>query len=202
VQEAVLSNQVILIGASTGGTTAVERVLSGLSRTGPGVVVALHLPGRVSAQFARRLNDSLPLHVKEAEDGDRLLCGTVLLGSSRCHLVLRKYSTGFRVRLIAGAATDRVRPSINRLFNSAADCAGEEAMGIILTGMGDDGASGLLKMRQAGALTVAEDESSAVVFGMPKAAQALGAAARVLPLQQIHSAIVDFAGRRAWARDR
>jgi two-component system chemotaxis response regulator CheB len=186
------SDLLIAVGASTGGTGAVEYIISHLNRNMPAVVVAIHLPARFTAPFARRLDSFLPLRVKEAEQHETLCNGIVYITPGAHHIKIQKSHRGYIVQLSPRKEEDQYAPDIDLFFESVARCAGEKAMGIVLTGMGDSGAKGLLKMRQAGAMTVAEDESSAVVFGMPKAAQSLGAAWRVLPLQKMRSAIIDF----------
>ena len=186
------SHLLIAVGASTGGTSAVEYIITHLNRNMPAVLVAIHLPARFTRQFASRLDSLLPVTVKIAEQ-DELLCnGVVYVAPGGQHMRIRKARKGYIANLSARQDDDRYAPDIDCLFESVAHSAGERAMGIILTGMGDNGAKGLLKMRKQGAMTVAESESSAVVFGMPKAAQALGAAWRVLPLQEMRSAIIDF----------
>ena len=186
------SHLLVAVGASTGGTSAVEYIITHLNRNMPAVVVAFHLPARFTAQFSRRLDALLPVTVKEAEHGEPLCNGVVYIAPGGQHISIRQGRKGYIVNLSPRKDEDHYAPDIDRLFESVARYAGERAIGIILTGMGDNGAKGLLKMREAGAMTVAESESSAIVFGMPKAAQALGAAWRVLPLQQMRSAIIDF----------
>lgn len=186
------SKLLIAVGASTGGTNAVEYIISHLNRNMPAVLVALHLPARFTAPYAKRLDTLLPVRVKEAEQNEILCEDTVYIAPGAHQIKIRKSRRGYITQLTPANDTDHYAPDIDYLFESVAACVGEKAMGIILTGMGDNGAKGLLKMRQAGAMTVAEDESSAVVFGMPKAAQALNAAWRVLPLRRMRSAIVDF----------
>ena len=188
------SEQVVVIGASTGGTAAVESVLAGYTKWMPGAVVALHLPARVTRSFANRLNELLPIEVKEAEEGDAICDGRVLLAPGHQHIRVLHGRDKFIVSIHPGSADDPVCPSINRLFSSVATVAGGRSLGILLTGMGDDGADGLLAMRRAGAVTIAEDESTCVVYGMPKAAKEAGAAGRILPLQQMNKAIREFAG--------
>ncbi|GIX21430.1 MAG: chemotaxis response regulator protein-glutamate methylesterase of group 1 operon [Gammaproteobacteria bacterium] len=187
------SRQVIAIGASAGGPAAVETLLAGLRSDLPAMVVALHLPARLTAAFARRLDERSSLRVREARDGDRLCFGEVLVAPGGQHIEIARSRRGFRVVLSPAAPGELLKPCIDRLFESVAACAGPDAMGILLTGMGDDGARGLLRMRQAGAMTVAEDESSCAVFGMPRAAQALNAARHVLPLPKIGRAILAYA---------
>jgi two-component system chemotaxis response regulator CheB len=186
------SKLVVAIGASTGGTTAVEYIINNLNRDTPAVVVAIHLPARFTGQFARRLDALLPVKVKEAEQDDVLNKGVVYITPGNCHITLRKLRGRYMVDLSPRTEKDHFCPNIDYLFNSVAKNVGERALGIILTGMGDNGASGLLKMREAGAMTMAEAESSAVVPGMPKAAVALGAVWQVLPLEKMRGAIIDF----------
>ena len=186
------SKLVVAVGASTGGTSAVEYIVTHLNRNMPAVVVAMHLPARFTGQFARRLDAVLPIKVKEAERDEILSQGVVYITPGANHILLRKSRRGYIFDLKPRAESDPYAPNINTFFSSVAKYVGESAIGIILTGMGDDGAQGLLKMREAGAMTIAEHESSAVVYGMPRAAIALGAAWRILPLQKMRSAIVDF----------
>ena len=186
------SRLVIALGASTGGTSAVEYIVTHLNRNMPAVVVAIHLPAKFTGQFAKRLDSVLPIKVKEAEQDEMLAMGVVYITPGARHILLRKSRRGYFIDLKPREERDSYAPDIDVLFESIAKRVGEGALGIILTGMGENGASGLLKMREAGAMTIAEHESSAVVYGMPKAAIALGAAWRILPLQNMRSAIVDF----------
>jgi two-component system chemotaxis response regulator CheB len=180
---------VVAIGASTGGTEAIHDVLMGMPANGPGIVITQHIPPVFSRTFANRMNELCPMRVKEAENGDSVLPGTALIAPGDFHMVLRKAATGYRVEVKDGPRVCYQRPSVDVLFRSVAAAAGNKAVGVILTGMGADGAEGLLKMREVGAFTIAQDETSCVVFGMPREAIELGAAAKISPLHLIPNAI-------------
>jgi two-component system chemotaxis response regulator CheB len=184
------ASRVIAIGASTGGTEAIERVLTRLPANCPGLVIAQHIPAGFSRAFAERLNQSCAIEVREAVDGDRVEPGLALVAPGNLHMLLRKTGAGYRVNVKDGPPVCYQRPSVDVLFQSAAAAAGAGAVGVILTGMGSDGAQGLLKMRQAGAATIAQDEETCVVFGMPKEAIRCGAVDRVAPLGKIPEAIL------------
>lgn len=179
------TERVIAIGASTGGVQAIETVLTRLPRTTPGIVVVQHMPETFTAAFAARLNSLCAMEVKEAADGDRVMPGRVLIAPGGKHMQLQRSGARYVVVVRDGPLVNRHKPSVDVLFKSVAHHAGRNAVGAILTGMGDDGARGLLEMRQAGALTVAQDETSCVVFGMPKEAIRLGGASEVRPLQDV-----------------
>jgi two-component system chemotaxis response regulator CheB len=183
------TDRVIAIGTSTGGTQALEAVLTALPRTAPGIVVVQHMPERFTAAFAERLNSLCAIEVKEAQTGDRVHAGRALIAPGGRHMVLRRNGAQYQVEVMDGPLVNRHRPSVDVLFRSVARCAGPNALGVLMTGMGDDGAAGLLEMRQAGARTVAQDEATCVVFGMPKEAIRRGAAERVLPLPAIPHAL-------------
>jgi two-component system chemotaxis response regulator CheB len=179
------TEKVVCIGASTGGTESLRVVLEALPADAPGIVIVQHMPEKFTAAFARRLNDLCAVSVKEAEDGDVVLRGQVLIAPGNRHMLLQRSGARYYVAVKDGPLVSRHRPSVDVLFRSAAQFAGSNAVGILMTGMGDDGAKGLLEMRQAGASTMAQDEASCVVFGMPKEAIALGAADKVVPLNLI-----------------
>ena len=181
---------VIAIGASTGGTEAIAAVLSRLPASSPAIVVTQHIPPVFSRAFAQRLNDLCAVRVKEAEDNDALSPGLALVAPGDYHMLLRRSGGRYTVQIKTGPKVCYQRPSVDVLFLSVAEVAGCEATGVLLTGMGSDGAQGLLKMRQAGAWTIAQDETSCVVFGMPREAIALGAAAQVASLDAIPDAIL------------
>ncbi|AKJ27677.1 protein-glutamate methylesterase/protein-glutamine glutaminase [Caldimonas brevitalea] len=176
------TERVVAIGTSTGGTQALEEVLTALPATAPGIVVVQHMPEKFTAAFAQRLDSLSRVEVKEAETGDRVLPGRALIAPGGRHMVLRRSGAQYRVEVLDGPLVNRHRPSVDVLFRSVARCAGANALGVIMTGMGDDGAAGLLEMRQAGARTLAQDEASCVVFGMPKEAIRRGAVERTVPL--------------------
>jgi two-component system chemotaxis response regulator CheB len=165
-------------------------VLSALPVDSPGVVVVQHMPERFTAAFAKRLDGLCAIGVKEAEDGDPVLAGRALIAPGNRHLLLQRNGARYYVKIKDGPLVARHRPSVDVMFRSAAQCAGPNALGVLMTGMGDDGARGLLEMRKAGASTVAQNEETCVVFGMPKEAIALGAAERVAPLQAIPAEIL------------
>ncbi len=184
------TDTVVCIGASTGGTESLRVVLEALPVSSPGIVIVQHMPEKFTEAFARRLDTLCDMEVKEAADGDAVLRGRVLIAPGNRHMLLQRSGARYHVAVKDGPLVSRHRPSVDVLFRSAAHTAGANALGIIMTGMGDDGAHGLLEMREAGAATVAQDEASSVVFGMPKEAIALGAAERVLPLDRLASEIV------------
>jgi two-component system chemotaxis response regulator CheB len=185
---------VVCIGASTGGTEALRDVLEALPQDCPGIIVVQHMPEGFTAAFARRLDGLCAIDVKEAADGDVVMRGRALIAPGNRHMMLQRAGTRYHVAVKDGPPVSRHRPSVDVLFRSAAQCAGANARGILMTGMGDDGAAGLLEMRRAGAVTMAQDEESCVVFGMPKAAIERGAAVKIVPLAQIHAEIT-----RPWA---
>jgi two-component system chemotaxis response regulator CheB len=176
---------IVCIGASTGGTESLRVVLEALPANSPPILVVQHMPEGFTAEFARRLNGLCGLSVKEAADGDAALRGLVLIAPGNRHMLLQRSGAHYHVSVRDGPLVCRHRPSVDVLFRSAAWYAGANAIGIIMTGMGDDGACGLLEMKQAGARTIAQDEASCVVFGMPKEAIDRGATDRVLPLDQL-----------------
>ncbi|MFD1035073.1 chemotaxis response regulator protein-glutamate methylesterase [Sphingomonas hankookensis] len=180
------TEMVVCIGASTGGTEALREVLEALPANSPGIVIVQHMPESFTRAFAKRLNGLCQVDVKEAEDGDTVMRGHVLIapGGLR-HMMLERQGARYVVAVREGPLVSRHRPSVDVLFRSAARNAGSNAVGIIMTGMGDDGARGLLEMRQAGARTFAQDEATSVVFGMPKEAIARGAADKIVPLHAI-----------------
>lgn len=186
---------VVCIGASTGGTEALRDVLEALPATSPGIVIVQHMPERFTAAFARRLDALCQMEVKEAEDGDVVEAGRVLIAPGNRHMALHRAGSRYTVNIIDGQHVSRHRPSVDVLFRSAAYAAGRNALGILLTGMGDDGAKGLLEMKDAGATTLAQDEESSVVFGMPKEAIALGAAQKVVALKRVATEITTYAAR-------
>jgi two-component system chemotaxis response regulator CheB len=181
--------KIIGIGASTGGTLAVEKLLSSMNYHTSGIVVVQHMPPKYTANFAQRLDSLVPQTVVEATDRQRLEKDLVLIAPGGKHMRLVKDDKGYSVRLFDGPPVNHQRPSVDVLFESMAKVAGREAVGVVLTGMGDDGARGLLSMRQAGALTLAQDEASCVVFGMPRAAIENNGAAKVAPIPGIASTI-------------
>ncbi len=189
------TEKVIAMGMSTGGTTALERVLVALPGTLPAIAVVQHMPEKFTAAFAERLDRLCALQVREARDGDRLLPGMVLIAPGGRHMQLRRSGAQYHAEVRDGPPVNRHRPSVDVLFRSVAQCAGRNALGILMTGMGDDGARGLLQMHEAGARTIAQDEASSVVFGMPREAIRMGAAERVLALGDIPAAMVDYARR-------
>ncbi|MFK0333315.1 chemotaxis response regulator protein-glutamate methylesterase [Rhizobium sp. NPDC090275] len=179
------TEMVVCVGASTGGTEALREFLEALPANAPGIVIVQHMPEKFTAAFAKRLNSLCEVEVKEAVDGDPVLRGHVLIAPGDSHMLLERRGARYHVAVKSGPLVSRHRPSVDVLFRSAARSAGSNAMGIIMTGMGDDGAKGMLEMHQAGAYTVAQDEATSVVFGMPKEAIAKGGVDRILPLEQI-----------------
>lgn len=181
---------VIAIGASTGGTEAIQKVLMEFPEDCPGTVIAQHIPAVFSRSFANRLNELCTIRVREAKDGDQLEPGLALVAPGNFHLLLRRSPTGYRVEVKDGPMVCFQRPSVDVLFHSVAEAAGPNASAAILTGMGSDGVQGMLAMKMAGASTIAQDEASCVVFGMPKEAIRHGAVDRVLPLERISAALL------------
>ena len=191
---------VVAIGTSTGGTTALETVLTGLPVHCPGIVVVQHMPELFTAAFARRLNGLCDIEVREASHGDRVLPGRALIAPGARHMLLMREKGQYVVHIIDGPPVNRHRPSVDVLFRSVAACAGTNALGVIMTGMGDDGAAGLLEMREGGASTLAQDQQSCVVYGMPAVAVKIGAAQRSVPLSAIAAEIVAH-GKAVAAQD-
>lgn len=190
------TDRVVAIGTSTGGTQALEEVLTALPRLrSPGMVIVQHMPEKFTAAFAARLNSLCEIEVKEAANGDRVLPGRALIAPGGRHMLLKRSGAQYYVEVVDGPLVSRHRPSVDVLFRSVARAAGPNALGVIMTGMGDDGAHGLLEMRQAGARTVAQDEASCVVFGMPKEAIKLGGADKVIPLGKVAEEVVGFGAR-------
>jgi two-component system, chemotaxis family, protein-glutamate methylesterase/glutaminase len=183
-------DSIIAIGASTGGIEAISRVLRAFPQNSPAVVIVQHIPPGFSRAFANRMNDACAIDVKEAEDGDILRPGLALVAPGDLHMVLRKSAAKYTVSVKTGPRVCYQRPSVDVLFCSVAEAAGPLAVAALLTGMGADGAQGLLKLRQAGAQTIAQDEATCVVFGMPREAIERGAAEKVLPLDRIASALL------------
>ena len=192
---------VIAIGASTGGTEAIASILKTLPADMPPLLIVQHIPAQFSRAFALRLNEMCALEVKEAADGDELRRGRALIAPGDYHMLLRKSGGWYSVQVKTGERVCYQRPSVDVLFFSVAEAVGSKATGVLLTGMGSDGANGLLKMREAGARTVAQDEATCAVFGMPRAAIALGAAEEVHPLHVIPQAILSARRPRAYAHN-
>jgi two-component system chemotaxis response regulator CheB len=184
------SSTLIAIGASTGGTEALREVLIRLPANTPAIVITQHIPPVFSRAFAARLNDLCAMEVKEAADGDIVKAGRVLVAPGNFHMIVRKSPEGYKVQVKDGPQVCYQRPSADVMFSSVAEAAGKHAVGVILTGMGSDGAQGMLKMKRAGAKTIAQDEATCVVFGMPKEAIKLGGVDRVVPLSNIAKAIL------------
>jgi two-component system chemotaxis response regulator CheB len=182
------THRLIAVGASTGGTEALRTFLESLPADAPGVLVVQHMPEQFTRAFADRLDGLCAMRVKEAADGDRALAGHVLIAPGNSHMRLERDGATYLVRLSSDPPVNRHRPSVDVLFHSCAEVGGSNVVGVIMTGMGDDGSRGLLAMRRAGARTLAQDEASSVVFGMPRTAIELGAAERVLPLSRLADA--------------
>ena len=187
--EANLDRRIICIGASTGGTQAIEYILSRLSGENDGMAIVQHMPAGFTSAFAQRLKQNSGLEVLEGEDGMSIQRGRVVIAPGGRHLLVEAIGGHFRVVLKSGQPVNRHAPSVDVLFRSAANAAGQNAIGFLLTGMGDDGAKGLMDIKEAGGLTYAQDEQSCVVFGMPKVAIAMGAAHHVVPLASIPNII-------------
>lgn len=195
----VAAETLVAIGASTGGPEALSTLLAALPAESPALAIVQHMPRPFTGPFARRLDQLCALEVREAEEGDLLTRGRALVAPGDRHLVVERSGEGYRVRLLDGPLVCRHRPSIDVLFRSVAQAAGAAAVGVALTGMGGDGAAGLLEMRQAGAATLAQDEATSVVFGIPKEAIERGAAQEVVPLPRMAEALLRRAaetGRR------
>jgi two-component system chemotaxis response regulator CheB len=184
-------DSIIAVGASTGGTEAIRSFLQGMPTDCPAIVIVQHMPEMFTRAFADRLNKDCAIEVKEAAEGDQARSGRALIAPGNRHLVLRRSGVSYFVQIDEGPLVSRHRPSVDVLFRSVAKTAGRNAVGVLMTGMGSDGAQGLLEMRNAGAHTIAQDEASCVVFGMPKEAINRGAAATVLPLSQLARAALN-----------
>jgi two-component system chemotaxis response regulator CheB len=179
------TERVVAIGTSTGGTQALEEVLTALPRVSPGIVIVQHMPEKFTAAFAARLDSLCQITVKEAENNDRVVQGRALIAPGGRHIVVKRSGAQYFVEVVDGPLVNRHRPSVDVMFRSVAKAAGVNALGVIMTGMGDDGAAGMLEMRTAGARTVAQDEASCVVFGMPKEAIKRGGVEKTLPLSAV-----------------
>ncbi|MCF8002770.1 MAG: chemotaxis response regulator protein-glutamate methylesterase [Chromatiaceae bacterium] len=189
----ISSEKLLIIGASTGGTEAIRQVLEPLPASSPGILITQHMPGGFTRSFADRLDRLSQVSVKEAEEGERVLPGHAYIAPGDQHLKLARSGANYVVKLDDGPPVNRHRPSVDVLFHSAAEYAGRNAIGVILTGMGKDGAAGLLEMRNAGAPTIAQDEASCVVFGMPREAIALGGACEIMALDEIPARMMALA---------
>lgn len=189
------TDTIIAIGASTGGTEALRAVLEVLPPNTPPIIVTQHMPERFTKTFADRLNQLCRISVKEAEDGDSVLPGHALIAPGSYHMALVRSGARYSVKLNQDPPVNRHRPSVDVMFDSVARYAGANAIGVILTGMGGDGAKGMLAMKQAGAYTIAQDEASCVVFGMPKEAIKLGCVDKILSLDDIPAAMITYANR-------
>jgi two-component system chemotaxis response regulator CheB len=197
VRRAFAPDTVIAIGASTGGTEALGDVLGALPGDAPGILIVQHMPEGFTGPFAQRLNRACRIRVKEAADGDRVDRGEALVAPGNRHMIVRREGGALRVRICSGPLISRHRPSVDVLFRSVARVVGPAAVGVLLTGMGRDGAEGLREMKDRGGRTIAQDEETCVVFGMPKEAIALGGVDEVVPLPRIGQALLDRALRRA-----
>lgn len=184
------TRKLVAIGASTGGTEALREILEGMPADAPGIVIVQHMPEVFTAAFAQRLNQTCRIAVKEAAEGDRILDGRALIAPGNRHVIIRRDGAEYRVHLNDGPLVSRHKPSVDVLFRSVAQSAGANAIGVILTGMGNDGATGLLEMRTAGAVTFAQDEASSAVFGIPREAIGKGAVQSVYSLSAIGPAIL------------
>ena len=189
------TESIVCIGASTGGTESLREVLTALPANSPGMVIVQHMPERFTASFAKRLNDLCEVDVKEAEDGDAVLRGRVLIAPGNFHTMIERSGANYYVSVKQGPLVSRHRPSVDVLFRSAARSAGSNAVSVIMTGMGDDGARGMEEMKKAGAFTIAQDEATSVVFGMPKEAIARNCVDRITPLPQIAQELLRAAAR-------
>jgi two-component system chemotaxis response regulator CheB len=185
------TEHIVAIGTSTGGTQALQTVLSALPAVTPGIVIVQHMPPQFTAAFAARLNSVCQIEVREGKDNDRVVPGTALIAPGGKHMMLHRSGAQYFVEIKEGPPVNRHCPSVDVLFRSVAKCAGRNALGVIMTGMGDDGARGLREMRDAGAHTLAQDEATCVVFGMPKEAIRLEAAVRIVPLETIPGLILN-----------
>jgi two-component system chemotaxis response regulator CheB len=186
---------IVCIGASTGGTESLRVVLEALPANAPGMVIVQHMPEKFTASFAARLNSLCEVDVKEAANGDSVLRGRVLIAPGNLHTMIERSGANYRVSVREGPLVTRHRPSVDVLFRSAARAAGSNAVGVIMTGMGDDGACGLDEMKQAGARTIAQDEATSVVFGMPKEAISRGCVDKIVPLNRLAAEILKSAAR-------
>ena len=184
------TERIVAVGASTGGTEALRVFLEAMPIDSPGIIIVQHMPEKFTASFAQRLNSLCAVTVKEAADGDSVLRGQALIAPGNRHLLLKRSGARYYVEVKDGPLVSRHRPSVDVLFRSTARYAGQNAIGVIMTGMGDDGARGMLEMKQAGAITVAQDEASCVVFGMPSEAIKLGAVDQIIELQKIPLEVV------------
>jgi two-component system chemotaxis response regulator CheB len=184
------TEKVVVVGASTGGTEALREFLEAMPLDGPGIVIVQHMPEEFTARFAERLDRTCRVAVKEAADNDSVIRGQALIAPGNRHLLLKRSGARYFVELRDGPLVSRHRPSVDVLFRSAARYGGRNVVGVIMTGMGDDGARGMLEMKQAGAFNIAQDEASCVVFGMPAEAIKTGAVDRVMPLDHIGSEVV------------
>ena len=184
------TRKLVAIGASTGGTEALREILEGMPAGAPGIVIVQHMPEVFTAAFAQRLNQTCRIAVKEAADGDRIIDGRALIAPGNRHVLVRRDGAEYRIQLNDGPLVSRHKPSVDVLFRSVAQAAGANAIGVILTGMGNDGAMGLLEMRLAGAVTFAQDEATSAVFGMPREAILRGAVGTVHPLFAMGPAIL------------
>lgn len=192
---ALAMNKPVVIGSSTGGTQALELVLTALPADSPGVAIVQHMPEKFTAMYAQRLSGLCAVDVREARDGDRLERGVVLIAPGGKHMQLRKAGGQYFAKVVDGPPVNRHKPSVDVLFRSVAECAGRDVLAIMLTGMGDDGARAMKQLHDLGARTIAQDEATCVVFGMPKEAIALGAVDEVMPIQHVARAILAFDAR-------
>jgi two-component system chemotaxis response regulator CheB len=181
---------VVVVGASTGGTEALREFLEAMPLDAPGIVIVQHMPEEFTARFAQRLDQTCRITVKEAKEDDSVIPGQALIAPGNRHLLLKRSGARYYVELKDGPLVSRHRPAVDVLFRSAARYGGKNVIGVIMTGMGDDGAKGMLEMKEAGAFTIAQDEASCVVFGMPAEAIKAGAVDRVMPLDGIASEVV------------
>jgi len=186
------TEQVIVVGASTGGTEALKIFLEALPPDAPGIVIVQHMPKHFTKAFAKRIDSLCRISVKEAENNDTVLTGQALIAPGNYHMLLKRSGARYYVEIKSGPLVSRHRPSVDVLFRSAARYAGRNSIGVIMTGMGDDGAHGMLEMKEAGAYTIAQDEDSCVVFGMPNEAIKLGGVHKVAPLSGIAQEIMRF----------
>lgn len=186
------TNKIIAIGASTGGTEALKQILVSLPAMVPGIMIVQHMPAKFTKSFADRLNQVCRIRVKEAEDGDSVVPGQALIAPGNFHMVMRRSGARYYVNIKSGPLVCHQRPAVDVLFNSVAGYGGANAIGVILTGMGRDGAQGMLKMKEAGAKTIAQDEKSCVVFGMPKEAIAAGGIDKIVPLEKVSQSILNM----------